>query len=69
MIVREALRAAVAPREHALQVDEVFRIPTPVLGAGLIEAIPDSAILANMNANAAMKRQRGHLGTPQSQRQ
>src|SRR3984957_14997816 len=25
----------------------VFRIPTPVFGAGLIEAIPDSAILAN----------------------
>jgi CxxC motif-containing protein (DUF1111 family) len=30
----------------------VFRIPTPVLGAGLIEAIPDSAILANMADNA-----------------
>ena len=30
-----------------------FRIPTPILGAGLIEAIPDSAILANMTANAA----------------
>jgi CxxC motif-containing protein (DUF1111 family) len=30
----------------------VFRIPTPVLGAGLIEAIPDSAILANMANNA-----------------
>ena len=26
----------------------IFRIPTPVFGAGLIEAIPDSAILANM---------------------
>jgi CxxC motif-containing protein (DUF1111 family) len=26
----------------------VFRIPTPVFGAGLIEAIPDSEILANM---------------------
>jgi hypothetical protein len=28
----------------------IFRIPTPVFGAGLIEAISDSAILANMNA-------------------
>jgi CxxC motif-containing protein (DUF1111 family) len=33
----------------------IFRIPTPVFGAGLIEAIPDSAILANMSANAAEK--------------
>jgi CxxC motif-containing protein (DUF1111 family) len=42
----------------------VFRIPTPVLGAGLIEAIPDSAILFNMNANAAAKRQAGISGHP-----
>jgi CxxC motif-containing protein (DUF1111 family) len=33
----------------------VFRIPTPVFGTGLIEAIPDSAILANMTANASLK--------------
>jgi CxxC motif-containing protein (DUF1111 family) len=33
----------------------VFRIPTPLFGAGLIEAIPDSAILANMRANASVK--------------
>jgi hypothetical protein len=32
----------------------VFRIPTPVFGAGLLEAIPDSAILANMRANASL---------------
>src|SRR3984957_9755405 len=31
----------------------IFRIPTPVFGAGLIEAISDSAILANMKANAS----------------
>jgi CxxC motif-containing protein (DUF1111 family) len=35
----------------------IFRIPTPVFGAGLIEAIPDSAIMANMQANAAAKAQ------------
>jgi CxxC motif-containing protein (DUF1111 family) len=33
----------------------IFRIPTPVFGAGLIEAIPDSAILANMRANSSEK--------------
>jgi CxxC motif-containing protein (DUF1111 family) len=33
----------------------IFRIPTPVFGAGLIEAIADSAILANVNSNAAVK--------------
>jgi CxxC motif-containing protein (DUF1111 family) len=33
----------------------IFRIPTPVFGAGLIEAIPDSAILANMQSHAAEK--------------
>ncbi len=40
----------------------VFRIPTPIFGAGLIEAIPDSAILANMQANAAAKSQMGVHG-------
>jgi CxxC motif-containing protein (DUF1111 family) len=39
-----------------------FRIPTPILGAGLIEAISDSAILANMNANAAKNSQVGVHG-------
>jgi CxxC motif-containing protein (DUF1111 family) len=33
----------------------IFRIPTPVFGAGLIENIPDAAILANMNVNAQLK--------------
>jgi len=33
----------------------IFRIPTPLFGAGLIEAIPDSAILANMAADKEMK--------------
>src|SRR3984885_640528 len=40
----------------------VFRIPTPTLGAGLIEAIPDSAILANMAANAGANSQLGVSG-------
>ena len=40
----------------------IFRIPTPVFGAGLIEAIPDSAILANQQANALAKSQLGIHG-------
>src|SRR5713226_1809340 len=42
----------------------VFRIPTPVFGAGLIEAIPDSAILANMRAEAHLKKPLGISGHP-----
>jgi CxxC motif-containing protein (DUF1111 family) len=42
----------------------IFRIPTPVFGAGLIEAIPDSAILANMNANSNVKKPLGISGHP-----
>jgi CxxC motif-containing protein (DUF1111 family) len=42
----------------------IFRIPTPVFGAGLIEAIPDSAILANMQANATQKSALGISGHP-----
>jgi CxxC motif-containing protein (DUF1111 family) len=42
----------------------VFRIPTPTLGAGLIESIPDSAILANQQANMAAKQQVGVFGHP-----
>jgi len=44
----------------------VFRIPTPVFGAGLLEAIPDLAILANMQANASLKAQLGISGHPNS---
>ena len=40
----------------------IFRIPTPNFGAGLIEAIPDSAILANMNADVGLKSQLGIQG-------
>jgi len=34
----------------------IFRIPTPLFGAGLIEQIPDSVILANQAANSNDKR-------------
>ena len=37
----------------------IFRIPTPVFGAGLIETIPDSTILANQFSNLAAKQALG----------
>jgi len=40
----------------------VFRIPTPMFGAGLIEAIDDAVILANRTANAAQKALLGIAG-------
>jgi CxxC motif-containing protein (DUF1111 family) len=42
----------------------IFRIPTPVFGGGLIESIPDSAILANMQANRSQKAALGIFGHP-----
>jgi CxxC motif-containing protein (DUF1111 family) len=33
----------------------IFRIPTPVFGAGLIENIADATILSNMAANTLLK--------------
>jgi CxxC motif-containing protein (DUF1111 family) len=42
----------------------IFRIPTPVFGAGLVEAIPDSAILASQQANATQKAALGISGHP-----
>jgi CxxC motif-containing protein (DUF1111 family) len=42
----------------------IFRIPTPLFGAGLIEAIPDRTILANLQANAAAKSSLGIRGRP-----
>jgi len=40
----------------------IFRIPTPVFGAGLIEMIPDSTLLANQSANATAKSSLGIRG-------
>jgi CxxC motif-containing protein (DUF1111 family) len=42
----------------------IFRIPTPVFGAGLIEQISDKVILANQAADAPMKRSLKILGRP-----
>ena len=45
----------------------IFRIPTPVFGAGLIEQIPDASILANQGSNAALKSMLGINGRPNFQ--
>ncbi len=42
----------------------IFRIPTPVFGAGMIENIPEATIYANQGANAALKRALGISGHP-----
>jgi CxxC motif-containing protein (DUF1111 family) len=42
----------------------VYRIPTPLYGDGLIEAISDATILANMNANSTAKTRAGVRGHP-----
>jgi len=42
----------------------IFRIPTPLFGAGLIEQIPDNTIRANQAANAAHNKALGILGHP-----
>ena len=40
----------------------IFRIPSPVFGAGLIEQIPDATILANQAAYSSQKRDLGIRG-------
>jgi CxxC motif-containing protein (DUF1111 family) len=40
----------------------ILRIPTPLFGAGLVETIPDGAILANQAANLAQKAALGISG-------
>jgi len=40
----------------------IFRIPTPVFGGGLIEAIPDQTILANLESSRPSRAAMGILG-------
>src|SRR6476469_6238577 len=53
-------------RSAVAAMNVVFRIPTPVFGTGLIEAIDDDTILANMTANNAAKQSLGILGRANS---
>jgi CxxC motif-containing protein (DUF1111 family) len=49
--------------KSALDANNVtYRIPTPIFGAGLIEAVDDAAILSNMAANASQKALLGITG-------
>jgi len=48
-------------QEHANR-NVIFRIPTPLFGAGLIEMIPDATILANQATEQARKRDLGIRG-------
>jgi CxxC motif-containing protein (DUF1111 family) len=45
----------------------IFRIPTPVFGAGLIESISDATIIANASANQGSKQPLGIAGRPNIQ--
>jgi CxxC motif-containing protein (DUF1111 family) len=47
---------------HVRNDNVIFRIPTPLFGAGLIEQIPDSTILANQAADASLKQPLGIAG-------
>jgi CxxC motif-containing protein (DUF1111 family) len=61
----QTCRLAQPDFELARRLDNiVFRIPTPVFGLGLVEAIADAAILANMQADAAAKAALGISGRP-----
>jgi len=42
----------------------IFRIPTPMFGAGLIEQVPDHVIIDNMNGNSFAKQLLGIHGRP-----
>jgi CxxC motif-containing protein (DUF1111 family) len=62
---RDADRCGIAQEDFERQVrnnNVVFRIPTPVFGAGLIEQIGDSTILGNLASNALSKRSLGISG-------
>jgi CxxC motif-containing protein (DUF1111 family) len=49
---------------NLLRNNVIFRIPTPTFGAGLIEAIQDSTIVANQKASSTLKFSLGIGGRP-----
>jgi CxxC motif-containing protein (DUF1111 family) len=51
-------------QQHLALGNVIFRIPTPVFGAGLIENISDETILANMNSYPDRKQALGISGQP-----
>lgn len=64
---RDAPGCNIAQPDFAQEMDEdnvSLRVPLPLFGDGLMEAIPDSAILANMNSDRALKQRLGIEGVP-----
>ncbi len=51
-------------KRQAARDNLIFRIPTPVFGAGLIEAIPDQTITTNLQAEPASRAAMGIAGRP-----
>jgi len=51
-------------KQHLELGNVIFRIPTPVFGAGLVENIADETIIYNMNSNAGLKQSLGISGHP-----
>jgi len=45
--------------------DIIFRQPTPTFGEGLMELVPETQIIANMNSNLPLKQSLGITGHPQ----
>jgi CxxC motif-containing protein (DUF1111 family) len=61
----DASGCTIAQEDFATQVNNnnvIFRIPTPVFGMGLVEAIEDRTLIANINANNATKISLGIFG-------
>jgi CxxC motif-containing protein (DUF1111 family) len=60
---REDARGCILPQpnfaEEIAKNNVVFRIPTPTFGAGLVEAIPDEALVANLNSTLNQRRALG----------
>jgi CxxC motif-containing protein (DUF1111 family) len=50
--------------QQLAQGNVIFRIPTPVFGAGMMEGITDDTIMANMQANSNLKQRLGIAGQP-----
>jgi hypothetical protein len=68
---RARLRARASPtlRPRWPNRNVIFRVPTPVFGAGLIEEITDTTILINRSRDSSTKSALGISGRPEPQRQ
>jgi CxxC motif-containing protein (DUF1111 family) len=58
----DAAGCAIRQEDFSNRSNLSFRIPTPVFGAGLIEAVPDATLLRNLADNARLKASLGIAG-------